>query len=161
VHLRYLRVWPAPCGTIAAAETVPSDGDLEERLATLFGAYEGLFHVDLSGPYLLDVNPRIHASLPVAAAAGVDLVPLYCDVLRGARREPVRGRPGLFFRWLEGDARSVLWNLRRRQIRPLPALRALAPRRGAVHSYGSLRDPGPAIARMRFAVRRIQAGRSA
>ncbi len=127
---------------------------------TLFRGYDGPFHVDLAGPNLLDVNPRSHASLPVAVAAGVNIVSLYCGLLRGARPIQVRGHAGLRCRWLEGDVRSVLWSARSGSLSPWAALFALAPRRGTVHSFGSMRDPGRAIARLRFAVRRFRRGRT-
>ena len=66
-HLRYLRLWPLPCGTVAAAETVSPDLALEEQLRVLLASHEGLFHVDLAGRHLLDVNLRAHATLPLAA----------------------------------------------------------------------------------------------
>src|SRR5437588_8785910 len=77
-HFQYLRVWPAPCGTIASGTTVLPDAQLEARLEKLLADYDGVFHVDLAGPYLLDVNPRTHASLPVAVIAGANVVSLYC-----------------------------------------------------------------------------------
>jgi hypothetical protein len=38
---------------------------------------------------------------------------------------------------------------------PAAALVAMAPRRGAVHSYASFRDPRPAMTRARFAADRL------
>ncbi|TML88395.1 MAG: hypothetical protein E6G06_16295 [Actinobacteria bacterium] len=154
-HLQYLRVWPAPCGTIASGTTVPPDAELEARLETLLAGYDGVFHVDLAGPYLLDVNPRTHASLPVAIIAGANVVSLYCSLLRGAPVAPVRGRPGLFFRHLEGDLRSILWQVRAREMGPAAALDALRPRRGTVHSFSTWRDLGPTRARLRYVTRRL------
>jgi hypothetical protein len=158
-HLRYLRIWPLPCGTVAAAVTVAPDEALEARLERLLEGYDGLFHADLAGEHLLDLNPRIHAALPLAVASGANLVDLYCQLLGGAEPRRVRGRPGLFFRWIEGDIRSVLLQLAERRIGPRVALRALRPRRGTIHSYESLRDPGPLRARLRFVARRLRHGR--
>lgn len=158
VHLQYLRVWPAPCGTVASAETTSLDPALEERLVRLLDGYNGLFHAEFAGPYLLDLNPRVHASLPVAVAAGADLVGIYCDLLRGRAVPTVRGRPGVFFRWVEGDIRSLLWARRNGDISTLSALAALRPRRGAVHSFGSLRDPGPMVVRLSYVVDRLRRG---
>jgi hypothetical protein len=150
VHLRYLRLWPLPCGTVAAAESVEPDTALEARLPDLFDGYDGLFHIDLAGPYVLDVNPRVHATLPLAVAAGANLVSMYCDLLRGRSIRPVRGRNGLFYRWIEGDVRSVTRSFREGRFGAGAALRALAPRHRAVHSYESLRDPGPTLVRARY-----------
>ena len=84
MHMRYERIWPLPCGTVACAVTVAPDVELEERLAALLAGYDGVFHADLAGPYLLDVNPRIHATLPLALAAGINPVVRYCELLSGA-----------------------------------------------------------------------------
>src|SRR5438552_2774380 len=154
-HLQYLRVWPAPCGTIASGTTVAPDAELEARLETLLAGYDGVFHVDLAGPYLLDVNPRTHASLPVAVVAGANVVSLYCSLLRGATVTPVRGRPGLVFRHLEGDLRSIVWRVPAREMGPAAALDALRPRRGTVHSFSTWRDLGPTRARLRYVARRL------
>lgn len=157
-HLRYLRVWPLPCGTVAAAETAPLGADLEARLEALLAGYDGVFHVDLAGPWLLDLNPRIHATLPLARAAGADPVVARCDLLAGVRTTPGRGRAGVFYRWLEGDLRSVARTLREGGIGPRAAVAALRPRRGTVHSLWSLDDPAPLWARFRFLGRRLRTG---
>jgi len=154
-HFQYLRVWPAPCGTIASGTTVLPDAQLEARLEKLLAGYDGVFHVDLAGPYLLDVNPRTHASLPVAVIAGANVVSLYCSLLKGKRVAPVRGRPGLFFRHLEGDLRSIIWAVRAGEMSPAALLSALRPRRGTVHSFSTWRDPGPTRARLRYVKRRL------
>jgi hypothetical protein len=156
VHLRYLRLWPLPCGTVAAGESVEPDSALEARLPDLFDGYDGLFHMDLAGPYVLDVNPRVHAALPLAVAAGANLVSMYCDLLRGRSIRPVRGRNGLFYRWIEGDVRSVMRSMREGRFGAGAAFGALAPRHGAVHSYESLRDPGPTLARARYLAGRLR-----
>jgi hypothetical protein len=149
-HFRYLRLWPFPAGTVAAAETVAADPDLEGRFARLLADYDGLFHADLAGPYLLDLNPRIHATMPLAAAAGADIVAAYCDVLRGGQPRTVRGRPGIRFQWLEGDLRSLFRAVREGRMSVRAALREARPRRGSVHSLESLHDPRPFLERFRF-----------
>jgi hypothetical protein len=154
-HLQYLRVWPQPCGTIASGVTVAPDVDLESRLERLLAGYDGVFHVDLAGPYLLDVNPRTHASLPVAVTAGANVVSLYCALLRGEHLKPVRGRAGLLFRHLEGDLRSIIWRVRRREMGAAAAIDALRPRRGTVHSFSTWRDLGPTRARVSYMARRL------
>jgi hypothetical protein len=148
VHIQYLRIWPVPCGTASAAATTPPDPDLERRLEGFLAGYDGLFHVDLVGPYLIDVNPRLHATLLLALAAGVNLTALYCDLVQGASARPVRGTAGHRYRWIEGDVRCVLDALRHRRLGPLQAARALVPERGTAHSYESLTDPGPSVLRI-------------
>jgi hypothetical protein len=159
-HMRYVRLWPLPTGTVSAAESVSPDSELERGLEALLQGYDGPFHVDLAGPYLLDVNLRIHATLPLSIAAGANVVTAYCDLRTGQSVAPVRGRPGVFFRWIEGDLRSILWSLRRGQLSRTQALKAALPRRGAVHGYESARDPGPTLARIAYAARRVLTRRS-
>ncbi|MFN2521437.1 MAG: hypothetical protein ABR525_10380 [Candidatus Limnocylindria bacterium] len=151
-HLRYVRVWPFPCGTVASAFTVTPDTRLEARLVDLLGSYEGPFHVDLAGEFLLDVNPRIHAALPAAVASGVNLVAIHCDGMRGLRPPRARGRAGVFFRWIEGDVRSILAAVRHGTIGRAEAIRQVLPRPRTAYSYESLRDPGPLVARARAAL---------
>jgi predicted ATP-grasp superfamily ATP-dependent carboligase len=159
MHMRYLRVWPQPCGTVAAAETVEPDEELEARVAQLLRNYDGPFHLDFAGRYLLDVNPRIHATLPFALRNGVNLVGIYCDLLQGRSVPSVRVAAGSRFRWLEGDLRSLLWNARRgTPVRS--TLGGLVPKRGTVHSFATIRDPGPALVRARYLMRRIREGAS-
>jgi len=153
-HLRYLRVYPSPCGTIAAAVTREPDLQIEAGLQRLLATYQGVFHVDLAGNRLLDVNPRIHASLPAAVRAGSDPLSAYCALLEGEAVAESRARPGVFFRWLEGDLRSVYTSVARGDMRWPAAARALAPRRRTVHSFSSILDPGPSLARLGFARRR-------
>jgi hypothetical protein len=159
MRTRYLRLWPQPCGTVAAAETLPPDDDLEARVAHLLRDYDGPFHLDFVGRYLLDVNPRIHATLPLAIRGGANIVGMYCDLLQGRSVPSVRVAAGLRFRWMEGDLRSVLWNARRGM--PMSStLGALVPKRGTVHSFASITDPGPAVARARYMFRRVSDGAS-
>lgn len=150
VHFRYLRIWPFPAGTVAAAETVTPDRRIERGFERLLADHDGLFHADLAGPYLLDLNPRIHATLPLAAASGADLLAHYCALLQGRAPDAVRGRPGVFYRWVEGDLRSLIRSVREGRTSLPEALRAARPRRGTVHGLESLRDPGPFLERFRF-----------
>jgi hypothetical protein len=147
-HHRCLRVWPVDCGTVTAAETVAPDAELEARLEKLLEGYSGVFQAQLMGPYLLDVNPMVHTSMPLALAGGVNLVGVHCDLVRGIDVTPVRARPGEFYRWLEGDWRSIVAAFRKRRNSATQTARALMPRRGAVHSTESVRDPGPLLARV-------------
>lgn len=151
VHQRYLRTWPPEAGGASCAVSVEPDAGLEERLARLLGDRDGLFMAQLVDDVLLDLNPRVYGSLPLAVAAGVNLPAVWCDLLRGAKAVPRRGRPGVVFRSTEGDVRHVLSQLRSRSMSVGAAARALRPRRGVAHPVESLRDPGPMLARARFA----------
>jgi predicted ATP-grasp superfamily ATP-dependent carboligase len=148
VHERWIRIWPRDCGLASAAVTVPPEPDLEDRLARLLQGYEGIFCAQLAGPHLLDVNLRVHSSLPLGLAAGVNIVALYCDLLRGEVVTPVRARPGVTFRWLEGDLRHVASALLGGEMGIRDALGALRPMPGAAHSLESATDPAPFAARV-------------
>jgi hypothetical protein len=154
VHERWLRIWPYPCGLACAAETTVGDLDVEDRLAGLLRGYEGIFCAQFVGPYVIDVNLRIHSSHPLAVAAGVNLVAVACDVARGEAVAMRRAAPGFFYRWLEGDLRHVAHALRAGRMSLVQATRALTPRRGAAHSTESLRDPGPMLSRLWYSARR-------
>jgi predicted ATP-grasp superfamily ATP-dependent carboligase len=155
VHQRYVRIWPPECGTASAAVTTPPDLDLEARLPTLLAGHDGIFQVQLVATQVIDVNPRVYGSLPLAVAAGANLPAIAHRVATG-RASPgiVRGRPGVRYQWLEGDVRAVLHHVRAGDLSLAAAGRALFPRRGTAHSVESLRDPGPALVRLADAVRR-------
>jgi hypothetical protein len=146
-QLRYERVWPYPCGTMSSAVTVVPDERLLAGLASVLAGFDGIFHADLAGPYLLDLNPRIHAALPLAEAAGVRLIAAYCELLRGGSVQPVRARAGVPFRWVEGDLRSIARAVRDGRLGARGALRALRPRRDEVLGVESVRDPRPMLQR--------------
>jgi hypothetical protein len=154
VHMLYLRTWPPECGGACAAVTEPPDLDLERRVLAVLDGREGMFMAQFAGPYLLDLNPRAYGSIPLAVAAGANLPVIHCDLLRGLTVAPVRARPGVFYRSLEGDLRHFLRAVRRRRVGPLAALRQLRPRRGAAHGPESIRDPAPMLARARHALGR-------
>lgn len=152
VHQRYIRIWPPDCGGACAAETTAPDEMLEQGITQLMSGYEGIFHAQFVDGYLVDLNPRIYGSISLALAAGVNLVGMWCGLLRGEEEpsELVRARPHVFYRWLEGDLRSIAAGLKDRRLAPRMALRATRPRPGAAHGVESLRDPKPAWARLRY-----------
>jgi predicted ATP-grasp superfamily ATP-dependent carboligase len=156
VRQRYLRTWPSDCGTASAAVTVEADLALERRLPSLLAPYEGVFQVQFAGRFLIDVNPRIYGSLPLAVAAGANLPGLWCGLIAGDVDVGTvrRGRPGVRYRWIEGDARNLVEAVRRRALAPSAAAKRLRPHPGTAHSTESLGDPGPMVARLGYAVRR-------
>ena len=155
VHQRYVRIWPPDCGTASAAVTTEPDHDLEARLPHLLAGHTGVFQVQLVGDQVIDVNPRVYGSLPLAVAAGANLPAIACGVTAGDTGTGlVRGRPGVRYRWLEGDLRRVLDDVRRGSLGVRDAGRALRPHRGTAHSVESLRDPGPAVVRVLDVARR-------
>ena len=160
VHMRYVRMWPLPCGTVASAVTTQPNLELERALTGVLEGYDGIFHAEFLGPYLQDLNPRVHGTLPLAVASGVNLVSSYCRMVAGETVETRRGNAGLFFRWIEGDIRSTLDALRNGRIDLRTAVRAILPRRNTVHSYESLLDPRPMFTRTRLIRRRLRMKRA-
>jgi hypothetical protein len=158
VHQRHLRTWRAdPGGPACAAETVEPDMDLETKMLTLLDGYDGIFQAELRGEYLLDLNLRAFASLSLSVAAGANLPAIYCAVVSGETLGFVRARPGVSYRWLDGDVRSILWSVRNKRLGPLQAVSALAPRRGVAHGGPeSLSDPAPMFARVRHGLRKVR-----
>jgi predicted ATP-grasp superfamily ATP-dependent carboligase len=152
VHQRYVRTWPPDCGTASSAVSVAPDEDLEGRLIRLLDGYQGIFQAQLAGEHLLDLNPRVYGSLPLAVAAGANLPAIYCDLLSGKEMRKVRARPAVFYRWLEGDLRHLAWAVRHGEMPLGSALLNLRPHRGTAHSTESVRDPMPMGARLRHAV---------
>lgn len=148
VHQDYVRLWPPECGVACAAVTTAPDTALEARLPRLLNGHEGVFQVQLVDDLVIDVNPRVYGSLPLAVAAGANLPAIACAAAEGHVEELVRGRPGVRYRWLEGDLRHLLHGIRHGELSARAALRALRPRAGTAHSVESLRDPGPALSRL-------------
>ena len=155
VHQRAHRTWPPDAGPSAAAVTTPPDHELEECVIRLLAEHAGVFQVQLIGDQVIDVNPRIYASLPLAVGAGVNLPALYCDLLQGANPPTTvqRAAVGVEYRWLEGDLRHALWNARNGRV--LDAFRSLAPRKGTIHSVESASDPRPSLARAHHVARKL------
>jgi predicted ATP-grasp superfamily ATP-dependent carboligase len=149
VHQRYVRIWPPDCGTASAAVTTEPDLDIEDRLPELLAGHVGVFQVQLVADQVIDVNPRVYGSLPLAVAAGANLPAIACRAAEGHHpADVVRGRPGVRYQWLEGDLRRVLHDVRAGRLSPGAALRGFLPRPGTAHSVESLRDPGPMLVRL-------------
>lgn len=152
-----LRTWPADAGTSSFARTRAVDTTRFPAIAALCGEYEGILQLQFIDGRLLDANPRVYGSLPLAAAAGADLVAIHLDALEGTTpARPVLARPEVSYRWIEGDVRSLVTATRSGRVSIRRALRALLPVRGCAHSVESIRDPGPMITRVRAGLRRRQ-----
>jgi len=160
VHQRWLRIWPPECGQACAVVTTQPDTELEERIISLLEGYEGVFHVQLVGPFLMDVHPRPYGLQTLALAAGVNLAGIWCDLVSGKRVDTVRAPAGFFYRWLAGDLRHMRWARRERGVGLRALVSGLRPRRRTAHGTESLRDPGPTIARIRFHLDRARSGQS-
>lgn len=153
-HQRYLRTWPPDCGGACAAETTDPDLEAEARLVELLEGFEGVFQAQFAGAYLLDLNPRVYGSLPLAVKAGANLPAIFCDALSGkVPAEPVRAATGVFFRWLEGDLRNVLHGVRSGDLSAREAVGLLRPKPGSAHGPESFRDPKPMLTRLVYAAK--------
>jgi predicted ATP-grasp superfamily ATP-dependent carboligase len=148
---RYHRTWPPVAGMASFSETVPIPPELSEHVGALIDAigWRGLFQLQLiedeDGVLRpIDLNPRLFGSLSVARAAGVPLSSLWCEWLLGRDPRPRTARPGVAYRWEQGDARRLLWQLRHGDAQG--ALAAAMPRHGTIHPYFAARDPLPFVA---------------
>lgn len=153
VHQRYLRRWPVQAGVASAAVTVKPDFRLEERLVALLDGFDGIFQVQFVGRYLIDLNPRVYGSLPLAVAAGANLPAIFCDLVAGRTVPRVRGRAGVRYRWVEGDVRHLLDGLRTGRSGAAEVLAALRPRSDTAHSVTAVTDARPLLARLGYVIR--------
>lgn len=93
---------------------IPADiGDQAERLVReieLEGYSEVEFRRDNDGkPYLMEINPRLSASVEVAVRAGVDFPYLLYQWANGDDIDQVRGyRTGGWMRYLQGDIQTLV-----------------------------------------------------
>ncbi len=150
VHQRFLRIWPPDAGMAAASITTPPDPERESKALALLEGFDGVFQLQFLGPYLMDANLRVYASLSLALAAGVNLPAIWCDARRGDDAPLRRARPGVFYRWLDADIRHAIVSVRRGTLSPFAAARQLRPRRQTAHGGPeSLSDPKPSVARLR------------
>jgi predicted ATP-grasp superfamily ATP-dependent carboligase len=131
-----------------AVTTEPTE-ILKRQVVRLLDGYDGIFQVELVGEHVLDVNPRVYGSLDLATKAGVNLVGVYWDLVRGAAVDPVAPRTGVRYCWWEGEARRMVLRLRSGEaaaVRSLPAV--------ARQFIGQLsEDPKPVLTRLRYARR--------
>lgn len=161
VTSRYRRTWPPDAGEVAFSETVETPPVLAEGIEMMLSSlgWQGLFEVELirraDGSFAaIDLNPRVYGSVAVAIAAGAPLPAIWCDWLLTGSAERSDPRPGVMYRWEEGDFRHLLWQLRRGQV--ARAGEVLIPRRGVVHPNFRVTDPGPLFARALQLARRAR-----
>lgn len=99
---------------------VPDDiGDQAERLVReigLEGYSEVEFRRDSAGvPYLMEINPRLSASVEIAVRSGVDFPYLLYLWARGEKIEKVKGyRVGGWMRYLKGDIMTTIETVKQR-----------------------------------------------
>lgn len=146
-HELWTRIWPRECGLASRAVSVAPDIEIEVGLEKLMNDYEGLFVAQFVGGQLIDLNLRVHSSLPLSVHAGTNLPAIYSDLRRGVDPGPGRGRPGSQYRWIAGDLKSIAQSVRHRDRSIPAALAELVPVRGMRHSMFALSDPAPFFAR--------------
>lgn len=166
------RTSPPLGGYSVARESIPLPSDIAsaaEQLVMDMGL-EGYSEVEFrraadGGAALMEINPRLSASVEVAVRAGVPFGRLLYAWAAGEPLEEVGGyRTGVRMRWLEGDM-SWLRNALAMQGHPDVPARGRAVRtfvgdflRPAGYDYLDRRDPRPALVASVETAQRIQRG---
>jgi len=164
---RVTRLWPPGAGMHAFAETVAAPDGLPDRVRTLLVSlgWQGIFQLQLleladGRLAVIDLNPRVFASIALDADAGANLAAVWCDWLLGRDPAPVTARPARRYRWEEGDLCHFAWQLRHRRLRA--AAGVLLPHRRVTHAWFRATDPGPLLARgLNLAFRKAPSGSTA
>jgi predicted ATP-grasp superfamily ATP-dependent carboligase len=166
---RALRMLPPIGGSSILRESIPLPPDATEQAERLVreldleGYCEVEFRRDRAGrPVLMEINPRLSASVEIAVRAGVPFPRL---LYRWAAGEPLPDpgpyRNGVRMRWLGGDLAWLGQALTQRGHPDLPGpagalgLFAADFLRRSGYDYVDLGDPGPARAALRLGVRRV------
>ena len=149
---RVARLWPPRAGMHSFAETVAAPRGLAERLRTLLGSlgWQGIFQLQMleladGRLAVIDLNPRVFASIALDTDAGANPAAVWCDWLLGRDPAPVTARLARRYRWEEGDLCNFAWQVRHRRLRA--AASVLLPHRRVTHAWFRATDPGPLLAR--------------
>jgi predicted ATP-grasp superfamily ATP-dependent carboligase len=149
---RVLRLWPVEAGMHTYSKTIEAPPGLAGRVFALLEeiGWRGIFQLQMLDRgdgrlSVIDLNPRLFASVALDVGAGANLAAVWCEWLLRRRTAPVVAKPGIRYRWEEGELCHLLWQLRRGRMRA--AASVLLPRRRVVHAWFRLRDPGPLFAR--------------
>lgn len=120
VHARFAqwarRTYPPLGGTSILRQSIAVPLDISEQAERLVreidleGYAEVEFRRGTSGyPYLMEINPRLSASVEIAVRAGVDFLHLLYQWASGDRVDVVKNyRRGLWMRYLGGDIATTL-----------------------------------------------------
>ncbi len=149
--------------SIALPEDITEQAERLVRAIDLEGYSEVEFRRDDRGvPYLMEINPRLSASIEIAVRAGVDFPYLLYQWANGERIDRInRYQTGQWMRYLEGDFLATVQAFRLHGqsdvSQPLPALMAflatfLKPMR---YDYFDWHDPLPALTAMRSFFSRV------
>ena len=149
---RVPRLWPPIAGQHTFSETVRVPAGLASRVCSLLGelGWQGIFQLQMleraaGGFSVIDLNPRVFASMTLDHGAGANLAAIWCEWLLGGRPNPVTATPGFRYRWEEGELCHFVWQLRRGHLRSAAAV--LLPHRRVAHAWFRVTDPGPLLAR--------------
>jgi predicted ATP-grasp superfamily ATP-dependent carboligase len=146
---RFVRTWPPHAGSAAMAVTVDPPAGLETQVLDFVSriGLKGVFQLqllDLGGGRfgLIDLNPRLFASLSLALRAGANLPGIWADELLGRNSSTSDGaEPGVRYRWEDGELRYLIRHALSGELRE--ALAVLRPYRHVAHPYFELFDPAP------------------
>jgi glycosyltransferase involved in cell wall biosynthesis/predicted ATP-grasp superfamily ATP-dependent carboligase len=168
------RMYPPLGGSSVVRESIPLPPDLLEAAeglvatAGLEGYSEVEFRRDAAGrAHLMEINPRLSASVEVAVRAGVDFPLLLHAWAAGERPKPAGSyRTGVRMRWLGGDVRWLRDTIVLRGRPEVPPVgRALVDfafdtLRPAGYDYASASDPRPMLVALTgFALKAARRGR--
>ena len=162
VHAVGVRTWPADFGAVTYAETIEPRAQLGEHARALMSrlGWSGIFNLQFiesdAGLFLIEVNPRLHESVGLAVAAGVNLPAIWVRALLGEPLEVPAYEVGMRFR-SEDDVRSLVHQFR--SGARLAALGGLLPQRHTTHAVVSLSDPRPGLSFLRRLPRRLRPAR--
>ena len=149
---RVPRLWPPIAGMHTFSETVAVPAGLAARVRALLCelGWQGIFQIQMleradGGFSVIDLNPRVFASMTLDHRAGANLAAIWCEWLLGGRPIPVTATPGFRYRWEEGELCHLVWQVRRGRLRA--AASVLLPHRRVVHAWFRVTDPAPLLAR--------------
>jgi predicted ATP-grasp superfamily ATP-dependent carboligase len=164
------RMTPPLGGSSVVRESIRSPDDVADaaerliRAVDLEGYSEVEFRRDAAGrPMLMEINPRLSASVEIAVRAGVDFPLLIYRWAAGLRIEPVLAyRQGVRVRWLGGDLQWLRWVARQQGMPDVPPLgRAVGIFAGdflrpMAYDYVDRRDLRPLLVATRTFLRRTR-----
>jgi predicted ATP-grasp superfamily ATP-dependent carboligase len=158
---RYLRTYPLQAGPVAFSRSFTPEPETLTAVARLVAAlgWEGIFELEAiersPGDFaVLDFNPRIYGSLALAVRAGAPLPAVWADWLLKGRAADLAARPGVFYRWEDGDLRNAKALLA--DGRTAEAAAILRPRRCVAHAYFRWYDPLPLAVRLARPLHRLR-----
>jgi predicted ATP-grasp superfamily ATP-dependent carboligase len=156
---RYVRTWPPDVGAASFAESVGLPDDVLERVERLVVAsgWQGPFELELMSDghdvHAIDLNPRLHGWLALATCAGANLPAVWARWVLGSTLPFVIGRPGVHYRWEDGEFMNVMRHLSRGRLGD--AIACLGPNRDTTWAMTMVRDPLPLVARVAWVARRL------